>query len=436
MEQPIAQHAQVVEWAKNPESWGHPVELYLEICARCGTCAEVCHVYQGNPCSETNPAKRADFLRTLYKSQATFLGRLFSRFRLTEAVVDEWARAFYSCSACRRCAQYCPLGIDNSVITRKARAILHRLGKTPKKLADTQDVSDQFGNDEGVTAMALKDMLSFLEDEIRLDKGVQVSIPVDEPADILFVPPSADLFSSPEVLMGCAIFFHAAGLKWTMCSQAFDGANFGLFTGDEEHIRRKNKRLYDACVRLRVKKLVMGECGHAYRVAKQLMPTFWGPLPFEVVSIFTLASGLIRDGAIRLDPSRNPMPVTYHDPCNYTRSCGLVEEPRVVLQACADQFIEMTPNRYENWCCGGGGGLAVLDGNEGVAGMDQTFEERCVQLSGKKKAEQVRKTGAQLVSTPCANCRRQMKRLMNGHGMDVQVVGVFDLLARAAILSQ
>jgi Fe-S oxidoreductase len=95
----------------------------------------------------------------------------------------------------------------------------------------------------------------------------------------------------------------------------------------------------------------------------------------------------------------------------------------------------MVPNRYENWCCGGGSGLAVLDGNEGVAGMDNTFNEYCVKFSGRKKVEQVRKTGARFVSAPCANCKRQLKRLMDGYEMDVEVGGIFDLMAKAVILN-
>jgi Fe-S oxidoreductase len=179
----------------------------------------------------------------------------------------------------------------------------------------------------------------------------------------------------------------------------------------------------------------MGECGHAYRVAKRLMPFFWGTLPFQVVSIFTLAEPYIRKGAIRLDPSANPMLVTYHDPCNYTRSCGMVEEPRTVLKACVENFIEMTPNRYENWCCGGGGGLAILDGREGLSAMNGSFHDYRVHTGGKKKLEQVKRTGADYVAAPCANCKRQLGLLMQHHGTDVQVGGIFDLLGKAAILN-
>ena len=151
-------------------------------------------------------------------------------------------------------------------------------------------------------------------------------------------------------------------------------------------------------------------------------------------SIFVLAAEALDAGALRLDPSKNTVPVTYHDPCNAARSCGLVEEPRRLLSACVTDFREMTPNRYENWCCGGGGGAAVMDSREGLRAMDDTFLEFRMNVSGKMKLEQVRKTGAAYLATACANCKRQLIQLMEYHKTGVEVGGVFDLFARAVVL--
>jgi|GEM_PF-1216968 len=255
-------------------NWPRTLRIYLEICAHCGNCKDACHVYRASPDKRRNPAWRAGRLSSFYKSQTSPLHRLLGRKQFTDQEIDQWARDFYECTACRRCAQYCPFGIDNSVITRRARSILHTLGKTPKKLLETQDISDRFGNDEGASKEALLDSLTFLEQEILEEKGVAVRFPVDQEADYLFVPPSSDIFSSPETLMGCAMFFHATGLNWTMCSQAFDGANFGLHTGDDAFTKRKSGLLNTACRTLKAKTLVMGECGHALRVAKKVLPSF------------------------------------------------------------------------------------------------------------------------------------------------------------------
>ena len=134
------------------------------------------------------------------------------------------------------------------------------------------------GDDEGQTYKAFVEVGRFLCKEVKDEFGYDVEIPIDRKgADILFIPASADLISFPETHRGVAVFFEALrridGTTWTMSSKAFDGANFGLFTGGDAHMNRKNQFAKDACLELAVKALVIGECGHAYRIAKRLGPT-------------------------------------------------------------------------------------------------------------------------------------------------------------------
>jgi len=445
-EERVISHSDIekaINSVKAIEDGPRALQLYMDICAKCGTCAEQCHVSKANPNRRTNPAARSDLIRKLYKQDGSILTKISGLLNgnnksLSADDLQTWVRDFYECSGCRRCALYCPFGIDNSVITRKGRAIVHALGLSPKMMVQTQETSDKFGNDEGQTYKSFMNAVEFLESELEEEHGIPIKIPVDQEADILFVPASADLISFPETQMGSATFFHAAGLNWTMSSKAFDGANFGLFTGDDAHMKRKNKVLHDACLELKVKKLVIGECGHAYRIAKRIGgPFYWGnDIPYEVTNIFILAAEKLRKGAFKLDPGRNAEPVTYHDPCNFARSTGVIEEPRALLRACVTDFREMTPNRENNWCCGGGGGLAVMDGKEGVKKNEVTFMEYRMNVGGKMKLNQIKETGAKYVAAPCANCKRQIMQLMDYHKMDVKVGGVFDLFDKAVILDK
>jgi Fe-S oxidoreductase len=414
------------------------MQLYMDICAKCGTCAENCHVYYADPRKETNPAARSDLIRNMYKKHNTITGKLLRKGELTEADFEGWVRSFYECSGCRRCAVFCPYGIDNSVLTRKGRAIIHSLGMSPVRIADTQDISDKFGNDEAQPPRAIRAALEFLEEEIEDETGVKVSIPVDQEADIVFVPASADLISFPETQMGVAYFFHLIGASWTMATDAVDGANFGLFSGDDAHMKRKNKLLHDACLKYKAKMLIIGECGHAYRIAKRIGgANYWGDngkLPYEITNIFSFAAPYFKDGTIKLDKTKFGKSVTYHDPCNFGRSTGVTEEPRELLNLLVDDFREMTPNRAHNWCCGGGGGLAVMDGKEGVKafGDDMTFLDSRM-TSAKKKVEQVKETGAEYMAAPCANCKRHVGQMLEHYETGVESGGVFDILLSAAI---
>jgi len=406
------------------------LKLYMEMCVRCGTCAEQCPVYKGDPTELRNPAVRTDLIRSVFKKHKTLLGKLAgpivgaSDF---DGDMETFVNAFYECTGCRRCATFCPMSIDNSVVTRKGRAIADTLGYTPEQLQKVVAISLETGNTDGASETAFKDVVAFLEEEIKDDCGIDVRIPFDKAgAEIFLVPPSGDLLVNPEATMGMAKMFHKLGVSWTLSSKAFDGANYGLFTGDDKSMKEDNKLYVDEAKRLKCKTLMMGECGHAHRIMKFIMEKagWWGQLPFEIGNILQYTAGKIEDGAIKLDKSANPDPVTYHDPCNFGRSCGIVEEPRTIMTACCADFREMTPNRHLNWCCGGGGGLSA---------MDSIYEFR-MNVSGKMKLKQIDDTGAKFCAAPCSNCKRQLLQLMQHHKRDVTIGGVHDMLMKAIVM--
>lgn len=408
-----------------------PLRVALEICARCGTCARVCPVYNGKPESRYHPALRADRIRNLYRRYATasgqWLGGMVGARDYRPGEIQEWAETFYECTGCRRCAVYCPMGIDHSVLTRKARAVVNKLGLTPKRLLDVIEISLKTGNTDGASPEAFLDVIQFLETEMKEQTGRDIPIPVDKiGAEIFFVPPSGDVLVNPDAIMGIAKVFYALGTNWTMSSRMFDGANYGLFTGDDNAMKADNKNYIEEAKRLGCQVLMMGECGHAHRVMKFMMEkqAWWGKLPFSIINVMEFTARMIQQGRIQLDRSKNPQPVTYHDPCNFARSCGIIEEPRVILRAACQDFREMTPHGAENWCCGGGAGLSAMD----------TIRDFRMTVSGKKKLEQVRATGAKFLAAACSNCKRQLTQLMEYHHQEVTVGGVHDLVSRAIVL--
>lgn len=410
-----------------------PLKLYMEICARCGTCASVCPVYYGSDEKTLNPVERSNLIRKIYKNYNTLSGRLMRKFtgngELKEEDIDKWAQYFYECTGCRRCASFCPFGIDHSVITRKGRAIVDKLGKTPETMSKVVQISLETGNTDGASPEALKEAVRFLEEEMEEEHGTQIKIPVDViGADYFYVPPSGDVLVNPEATTGVAKVFHALGMadKWTMSSSCFDGANYGLFNGNDADMKADNKRYVDEAKRLKSKVMLMGECGHAYRIMKMIMEKakWWGDLPFEIVNCMEWTTDHIKQGNLQFDKSKNPQAVTYHDPCNFGRSCGIVEEPREILKASCEDFREMYPNRGENWCCGGGGGLSAMD----------DIQDFRMNISGTKKLEQIRDTGATYVATACSNCKRQLTQLMEYHKEEIEIGGVHDMLSRAILI--
>ncbi len=427
---PAAIRQSVIDACKAIDKGPKVLKLYMEMCARCGTCADQCPVYQGEPTRLRNPAVRSDLIRRVYKKHATPSGKILGTLVGAEdfsGEIQTFVDAFYECTGCRRCATFCPMGIDNSVITRKGRAIADKLGMTPERLVKVIEISLKTGNTDGANEAALKETVRFLEEEIKDDCGVDVKLPYDVVgADIFFVPPSGDLLVNPEAVMGIAKVFHKLGVNWTLSSKAFDGANYGLFTGDDVSMKKDNKLYVDEAKRLKCKTLMMGECGHAHRIMKFIMEKaqWWGELPFAITNVLQYTAKMVQDNAIKFDKSANPEPVAYHDPCNFGRSCGITEEPRIIMKAACADFREMTPNRHLNWCCGGGGGLSA---------MDDILEFR-MNVSGKKKLSQIDKTGAKFCAAPCSNCKRHLAQLMEYHKREVTIGGVHDTVMRAIIM--
>ncbi len=409
------------------------MKLYMEMCARCGTCSSVCPVYFGSNDEKYNPVVRSDKIRAIYKKYCTTSGKLLGGAvgarDFEESEMEDWVESFYACTGCRRCATFCPFGIDNSVITRKGRAIADKVGMTPEFMQKVVKASLETGNTDGASPEAFKAAISFLEEEMKDEHGIDVKIPVDVVgAHYFYIPPAGDVLVNPEATTGLAKVFHVLGMadKWTMSSTCFDGANYGLFTGNDGDMKADNKLYVDEAKRLKAKVMLMGECGHAYRIMKMMMEQgkWWGDLPFEITNMMLWTADQISAGKLQFDNSKNSQRVTYHDPCNFARSCNITEAPRAILAATCQDYRDMIPNRTENWCCGGGGGLSA---------MDSILEFR-MNISGKKKMEQIRDTGAKYVATACSNCKRQLIQLMEYHKEDIEVGGVHDMLSRSILI--
>jgi Fe-S oxidoreductase len=131
----------------------------------------------------------------------------------------------------------------------------------------------------------------------------------------------------------------------------------------------------------------------------------------------------VEQGRLKINQEVNKDIVTYHDPCNLGRGLGVFDAPRTIVRAAAKNFVEMYPTREKNYCCGGGGG--------GVTVPD-IYEFR-MKSSGTKKVDQIKATGAKYVIAPCANCKKQLRELIEYHKLPATVIGVHDLLIKSLV---
>jgi [DsrC]-trisulfide reductase subunit K len=413
------------------------LQVYMDICVRCGACADKCQFYLGTGDPNNMPVARAELLRKVYRRYFTPEGILFGGLTdaedLTEDVLKQWYTYFYQCSQCRRCSVFCPYGIDTAEITMAAREIMASIGVATKYVTEVVAKVYERGNNLGIPKPAWIDNCQFLEGELKEETGKDIRLPVDEQgADVLLVMPSADNFANTDTMMAYAKLFYVLGISWTTSTYCNEGGNFGLFI-NYANLKKVNKRIVDAARQLRVKRVIWGECGHAWR-AGIFTDTLNGPLDFldppYPVHICQFTAEHLRRGALKLDKSANDdVLVTYHDPCNPARAGDLIEEPRDIIRATCNRFIEMPANtiREKTFCCGAGGGLLT----------DEIMPIRMA--GGKPRAQAVRFVGANYLATPCAICKAQLPEVMKHHKVIVndevvRVGGVLDLLSKALIL--
>ena len=403
------------------------VELYAKTSAKCGRCAASCQVYQASRDARDVPCYRTSLLLDVYKQYFSGNGHWFNRSvpenSLSNEKIDEMAELFYRCTACRRCSIDCPLGIDHGLIAHLGRYALSEAGIAPKGLVVSvrEQLEGATGNTSAIPLPALLDNIEFLQEELQDMTGKSVDFPIDvEGADYIFFPAVSDYLMEADTLMGNAAALQAAGISWTIGSKYYDGINYGLFYNDWV-LERIIQKLVEEAHRLKAKKILIGECGHATRSARQFVPAFANGRSLPVVSILELTWQAIRDGRIKLKQDAISERVTYHDPCNIARSGWIIEQPRQTLRSFVRDFVEMQPHGRDNYCCGGGGGLVSLD----------EIHEFRMQVAGKTKAKQIQASGAQIVATPCANCKKQLRELIDYYKLPVQIVGVHDLVLRA-----
>jgi Fe-S oxidoreductase len=349
-------------------------------------------------------------------------------FELTEDIIDEMLDLFYRCTACRRCTRECPMGVDHGLLTRLGRYVLSLIGIVPKALQVSvrEQLEGETHNTSKIPKQALVNTLEFLSEEMEEMLGVKMDFPMDQPnRDYVFFCAVSDYLLEPETLMGNAAVLYAAGDwdKWTIGTLNYDGINYGLFYSDW-HLENIIKQLIGEVDRLKGKRILIGECGHASRSAHDFVPVFGGKKPYPVLNFMEYTLECLKSGKIKLDPNIITEKVTYHDPCNIARSGWVVEQPREILKSFCKNFVEMEPHGRDNFCCGGGGGLVSID---------EIYDYR-MQIGGKVKADQIRETGAEIVVSPCANCKKQLKELVEYYKLPCKVMGLHDLILKTIII--
>ncbi len=395
-----------------------PVASFFTSCVHCGMCADACLFYTETEDPKYTPIHKLSLMRRVWKQEYTFWGKLFKAVGLSTPVTDdelaEWEPLVYdSCTLCGRCSLICPVGNDIVYMIRKMREGMAASGHAPRDLKGATYRAATSGSPMGVKLPALQAQMRAAEKETGLE------IPMDKAgAEYMMLLSSMEIMGFPEFIGATARIFAKAGVNWTLSSEAFEATNSGIQIGSRDIAAQLVQKVVDAAEKLGVKTVISPECGHAYTALRWEGPNLIGrAYPFKVMHILEVLDQLRAEGRLQTTGTEDAR-LTFHDPCQLVRRGGVVEQPRNLLNMFAPNFVEMKEHGIWNWCCGGGGGVSA---NERAKPLRlQVFD---------RKKSQLNEIGVTTMVTACANCRNMLEEGLEHNSMNVEVVGLTEMLA-------
>ncbi len=383
-----------------------------DVCLTCGSCAGAC------------PICGVDDLDPRKIIRMAFLGMD------EELLASDWP---WKCTMCGKCEIVCPMNVEILQLIRRIRSRRDR-SKVPFPIQKGVVTCLEKGNNLGIPKDDFIALLKELGEELAEHSCPGFVTPIDvRGARMLVTVNSKEPFAEPESLTWWWKIFHAAGESWTISSENWEGVNWGLHSGDHHAMRTIVKRIIDNIERLNCKALLLPECGHAYYATRYALER-WFPeslQQFKIYTVFDLLLEYLAEKRIAVDPSLFTELATFHDSCNYGRKSlktfghGYFAEARSLTRACCRNYVDLAPNREENYCCGAGGG----------AWASPFAAERV--YHGRIKARQIRESGAKLVVTSCHNCKDQLSKSLNREfNLDIEVQFIWELVANALITAR
>ncbi len=359
----------------------------LNSCFSCGACASGC------PASGLEGMDPRMFVRMVSLGMDE------------EIMTNNWV---WMCTTCSRCLHVCPMQIDIPQLVYIVRNHWPR-GKRPEGIVDycssALDTEDwQF-------------VVADVADDVRASQPgfEELNVPMDKKGAKFFLNQNSEMpVQEPEEMAPLWKIMHLAAADWTYGSKGWAAENYCMFMSDtdswEKLVRTKASIVDD----LGCDVLLNTECGHDFLAVRQGLEAYQIPHSFEVKSIIEYYADWIRTGRLKVNSDWNldlKIRFTVQDPCQLVRkSYGdfIADELRFIIKEAVgeENFVDMYPNRSNNYCCGGGGGAI----------QTEFLTER--RHYGKLKLAQILETEAAYCITPCNNCHNQIRDLKRYYRAD------------------
>jgi len=369
------------------------------ICARCGYCRNVCPVYKTIGWESASPRGKLSLARQIFALKDH------------EKMSDDYVNRVCQCTLCGACAQACSTDIDLRHLYMDLREKIAAMDKSPKgyKMLLANLIANR-----NITTFNNKDRLDWAQDvddpeQLEPREGAEVCYFVGCVSS--FFPQASEVaLSVTEILNEAKINFTTLGGDEWCCG--FPLLASGRPDEAREFMRHNVERIKALGIHT-----IMASCPSCAHVWKQGAAEFLDGYELKIQHTTEFIADLITEG--KLTPGEMQAKITYHDPCDLGRNGGIFEAPREIIKAMPGvEFVELTHNRMEALCCGGGGDLQSVDAE--LAGSISAM-----------RVEEIRETGAEIVVSACQQCEQMLSAAIRKAGLKVRVMDISQLILEA-----
>ncbi len=281
--------------------------------------------------------------------------------RVSEAVRD----GLFTCTSCQKCLEVCPKEIEiPGKAIEKLRACANRQGLTLPRHREVAALIRETGRSIPRTTPSLLE---------QVDAVIEPYGPVKKTVGF-FIGCMYNLRQQQSALDAIEVL-RRNGIRLIIPKEQVCCSSPLIRTGQLADVSMLMQRNIDA-FRSRGIDTVLTMCAGCGTTLKN----DYREKPFRVIDFNELLT------EIGLEPPAHlPIRATYHDPCHLLRGQGIREQPRALIRQVID--LEEMPSI----CCGSGGGVRSGNPEEAAA-------------LGKRRGEEIQKTGAELVITSCPFC--------------------------------
>lgn len=387
--------------------------LSFDACVQCGKCEAACPAFAAR--QPLNPKKviqdlvsglastsDTDYAGSPYPRQPIGQHRGSPQAAIAPSLIEP--ETLWSCTTCRACVEECPMLIEHvDAIVGMRRSLNLRDGAAPGKAAETlgnlRETETQGGYDRAA----------------RYNWAVDLDIATAEagkPVDVLLVAGEGAFdMRYQRTLRALVQTLKAAKVDFALLGGVErDTGDIARRLGDEATFQDLARRNIAVLGGLSFKRIVTPD-PHVLHSLRNEYPAFGGY--YDVVHHTAFLAGLVKDGRLKLAPSAETRPVTYHDPCYLGRYNGETEAPRDLLRQLGIEVREMERSGLRSRCCGGGGGAPLTD----IPG-----ERRIPDI----RMGDARETGAGVVAVACPQCTAMLEGVV---GERPEVFDIAELVA-------